>query len=199
MDTSTLQPDRYHRGDTGDFRQVDASGNDNAVLGWQGGLVYRNVAASAAQTSTTTEALFDTGQYSIPANTLVAGTVIEVFWQGIATATTNTDTLTVKLYIGGLSGTVLATGTATDVANNVVFTGQAKIIIRTAGASGTFVATSWHNKTPAASLTAAPVQEIVASTAINTQTAQVVGVGADWSTSDVNNSCRLDMFLVKIY
>jgi len=195
MPGATL-PDRYEFAATGDIRQTDGT-TDAPVYGWLGGVVSAQVAAGTAQTSTTTEALI--AQYSIPANTLVAGSVIEVDWQGIATATTNTDTLTIKLYLGGLGGTVIATGTATDIANNAAFFGRALIQVRTAGTSGTFVAYSSHSKVPAASLTASPVFELVASTAINTQAAQVIGVGADWSTADVNNSCRADIFVVKIY
>ena len=189
-------PDVYLRGDNGQMRQTDGT-NDKPVNGWLGGVTAATVAASSAHTSTTTEALI--GSFSIDANTLVAGSVIEVKWAGIATAATNTDTLTIKLYIGGLTGTVIATGTATDIAANANFHGSATIQIRTAGTAGTLVAQSVHSKVPAASLTASPVYELIASTAINTETAQVVGVGADWSTADVNNSCRLDMFIVKVY
>jgi hypothetical protein len=196
---STLQPDRYHRGDTGDFRQVDGSSNDNPVYGWTGGVVYRNLAASAAHTNTTTEALFD-AQYSIPANTLVAGSVVKIKFQGIATATNGTDTLVIKLYIGGLSGTALLTGTATDVANDAIFAGEFTLIVRTAGASGTFVGYGTHTEVPAASGTAVhDITEIKASTTIDTTAAQVVGVGADWSVANAGNSCRLDMLLVEIY
>lgn len=192
----TLSPDVYIRGDNGQIRQTDGT-TDAPVNGWLGGVVSAQVAASAAHTSTTTEALI--ASYSIPAETLVAGSVIEVAWQGIATATTNTDSLTVKLYLGGLAGTVIATGTATDVANNAAFFGRALIQVRTAGDSGTFVAFSEHSKVPAASLTASPVFELVASTALNTNAAQVIGIGADWSTTDSGNSCRADIFVVKIY
>ena len=196
-DTSTLSPDIYIRGDDGTLHQTDGT-TDATVKGWLGGVVYANTAASAAHTSTTTEAILDTS-YTIPANTLVAGSVIKVRYQGIATASTNTDTLTVKLYIGGTSGTALLTGTATDTAANNIFTGEATIVVRTAGTSGTFVAVGSHADVPAASGTASPVYEITASTAINTETTQVLGVGADWSTTDVNNSCRLDIFVVEIY
>lgn len=192
----TLSPDIYIRGDTGAMRQTDGT-TDAPVNGWLGGVVSNIVAASSAHTSTTTEALL--ASYSIPAATLVAGSTIEVEWAGIATGTTNTDTLTVKLYIGGLSGTVVATGTATDIANNACFFGRTLIQVRTAGDSGTFVAYSAHSKVPAASLTASPVFELIASTAINTNAAQVVGVGLDWSTADTTNSARVDIFAVKIY
>ena len=196
--TSTLQPDRYHRGDTGDFRQVDSDGTDNAVYGWQGGVVYRNVAAGTAHTNSTTETLL--GSFSIPADTLKAGSVIKVRYQGIATATDSTDTLTIKLYIGGLTGTALLTGTATDVANNNIFAGEAMIVIRTAGASGTLVAVGTHTEVPAASGTAVhDITEITASTTVDTTAAQVVGVGADWSVATAANSCRLDILVVEIY
>ena len=196
---TTTEVDIYSRGDTGALRQVDSSSNDNAILGWQGGVVYRNVAASAAHTDTTTEALFDT-QYSIPANTLKAGSVVKVRYQGIATSTNATDTLTIKLYIGGLSGTAILTGTATDVANNAIFAGEAVIVIRTAGATGTLVAVGTHTDVPAASGTAThAVTEITASTTVDTTAAQVVGVGADWSVQSASNSARLDIMVVEIY
>jgi hypothetical protein len=191
-----LSPDVYLRGDSGQMRQTDGT-TDAPVNGWLGGLVYANTAASTAHTNTTTEALFDT-QYSIPANTLVAGSVIKVRFQGIATATNSTDTLTINLYLGGLSGTAILSGTATDVANNNIFCGEATIVIRTVGASGTFVAFGSHAKIPAASNTASPVYQITASTTIDTTAAQVIGVGADWSVANAGNSCRLDIFHVEI-
>lgn len=194
----TLSPDVYLRGDTGALRQTDGT-TDKPVNGWLGGVVYSAVAASAAHSDTTTEALFDK-QYSIPANTLVAGSIIKVRYQGIATATNSTDTLTIKLYIGGLAGTAILTGTATDVANNAIFAGEALIQIRTAGASGTLVAVGTHTDVPAASGTATHgICEITASTAIDTTAAQVVGVGADWSVADAGNSARLDIMVVEIY
>lgn len=160
-------------------------------------LAYSNTAASTAHTNTTTEALFDT-QYSIPANSLQAGELIKVFYQGIATATNATDTLTIKLYLGGLTGTAILTGTATDVADNNIFAGWAEILIRTVGASGTFVACGAHTDAPAASGTAVmDITEITASTAIDTTAAQVIGVGADWSVANAGNSCRLDIMRVE--
>lgn len=193
---STIEQDFLQRGDSGALTQADGT-NTNSVLGWVGGVAYRNLAASTAHTNTTDEALFDT-QLSIPANTLKAGSVIKVRFQGIATATNSTDTLTIKLYIGGLAGTALLTGTATDVANNDIFCGEATIVMRTIGESGTFVAVGSHAKVPAASGTAVPVYQITASTSIDTTAAIVLGVGADWSVANSGNSCRLDIFVVEI-
>ena len=99
-------------------------------------VVYTNEAASTAISNSVTETLFST-QYSIPKNTLAAGQLIRIRYQGIATATNSTDTLAIKLYIGGLSGTVLLSHAATDVADNNVFSGEYELIVRTIGASGT--------------------------------------------------------------
>jgi hypothetical protein len=164
-----------------------------------GGLVYANTAASTAHTNSTDEALFST-QYSVPANTLKAGTVVKIKFQGIATATNSTDTLTIKLYLGGLAGTALLTGTATDVANNNIFAGEFTLIVRTTGASGTVVGYGTHTEVPAASGAAVhDITEILASTTVDTTAAQVIGVGADWSVASASNSARLDLLVVEIY
>lgn len=191
-----LSPDIYIRGDNGAMYQTDGA-TEAAVNGWLGGVVYSSVAASTAHTATTTEALFDK-QYSIPANTLKAGTVVKVRFQGIATSTT-AETITVTLYIGGLTGTAILTGTATDPANNDIFTGEAMIQIRTAGANGTLVAVASGNIVPAATRVAVPVYQITASTAVDTTAAQVIGVGCDWSGNSASNSSRLDIMVVEIY
>lgn len=193
---STTEVDLYTRGDTGALRQSDGT-NDNAVLGWQGGVVYRTVAASTALTASSTETAVDS--YTIPANTLKAGTVIKVRFQGIATATNSTDTLTVKLYIGGLAGTAVLTGTATDATNNDIVTGEATFVIRTVGASGTFVAVASGNIVPAATRVAVPVFQITASTTIDTTATQDIAVGYKWSSTSGSNSCRNDIFVVEIY
>jgi hypothetical protein len=164
-----------------------------------GRMVYTNTAASSAHTNTTDEAMFNR-RFTIPANTLQPGSLIKIRYQGIATATNSTDTLTIKLYLGGLGGTALLTGTATDVANSNIFAGEAEVIIRTIGASGTFVAVGTHTEVPAASGTAVhDITEITASTAIDTTADITIGVGADWSVADVGNSARLDFMRVEIW
>lgn len=164
-----------------------------------GRMVYTNTAASSAHSNSTDEALFST-QFSIPANTLQVGSLIKIRYQGIATATNSSDTLTIKLYMGGLAGTALLTGTATDVANSNIFAGEWEGIIRTIGASGTFVGVGTHTDVPAASGTATHgITEILASTAIDTTAAQVIGVGADWSAASSGDSARLDFLRVEIW
>jgi hypothetical protein len=43
------------------------------------------------------------------------------------------------------------------------------------------------------------VFQVTASTTIDTTAAQVVGVGADWSSSSGSNTARLDIMVVEIY
>jgi hypothetical protein len=168
-----------------------------------GGRAYSNTAASTAVTTTTTETLFD-AKYSIPANTLKAGTVIRVRYQGIATATNGTDTLAVKAYIGcadatpPTGGVTLISHAATDVANNDVFQGEYILVVRTAGAAGTMVGCGTYKSVPAAEGTATYKDDILASTAIDTTIAQLVAVSATWSTNNAGNSCRLDVMSVEI-
>lgn len=160
-------------------------------------VVFTNTAASTAVSNTTTETLFD--QFcTIPAKHLQPGQLIKIKYQGIATATNSTDTLAIKLYIGGLTGTVLISHAATDVANNDVFMGEYDLIIRTIGASGTMVGRGTYKSVPAAEGTMTIKDDILASTAIDTKTSKVIGVSATWSVANAGNSCRLDFLTVEI-
>lgn len=155
------------------------------------------VAASTAVTNTTSETAFDK-KITVPKNTLHAGSVVRIKFQGIATSTNSTDTLQIKLYIGGTGGTALLTGTATDVADNNIFAGQFDIIIRTNGSSGTFVGFGSHTKVPAASNTATLVVATIGSTTIDTTADQDVVVSATWGAQSASDSCRLDFLTVEI-
>lgn len=152
-------------------------------------------AASTAVSNTVTETLFD-NFLTIPAGSLGVGSLIRIRYQGIATATNSTDTLAVKLYIGGLTGTALISHAATDVANNDVFMGEYELIVRTIGTSGTMVGSGLYKSIPAAEGTMTVKDDILASTAIDTTVSQVIGVSATWSVANAGNSCRLDFLRV---
>lgn len=188
----------------GDYVLWDASASQLSLVGAGGGsrrvggLAYTNTAASTAISGTSSETLFST-TYSIPASSLQAGQMIRVRFQGIATATNSTDTLAIKLYIGGLTGTALISMAATDVANNDVFSGEYILIVRDVGATGHIVGYGTYKSVPAAEGTATYKDDILASTVIDTTAAQVVGVSATWSTTSAGNSARLDVLTVEIY
>lgn len=160
-------------------------------------LAYNMAAAGTALTNSTTETAL--GSYTIPANTLQAGSLIQIRYQGIATATNSTDTLAVKLYIGGLSGTALISHAATDVADNNVFSGEYELAIRTVGSSGTMVGCGTYKSVPAAEGTATYKDDILASTAIDTTADQAVSVSGTWSQQSASNSCRLDFLRVVVF
>lgn len=157
---------------------------------------YTSVAASSAVTTTASETSF--GQtLSIPANSLTAGDVLEIFTQGIATATNSADTLTIKVKIGS---TVLVSTAAVDVANNDVWVIDCRVAVRTAGASGTLVAAGIVALgTPAEATTVVEKAggSFVASTTVDTTAAQTIDVTATWSSNNAGNSCRQDMFIVR--
>ena len=178
---------------TGRLTTTDGVASGTAKV--MGGLAYSNTAASTAVASTSLETLFDTS-YTMPADTLKAGTVVKIRYQGIATTTVGSDTLGVKLYIGGLAGTALITAAAVDGVNSDTFSGEFQLVCRTAGATGTMVGTGVY-KTTAAEGTMTAKDDILASTTINTTASQVIGVGATWNTTNAN-SCRLDILTVEI-
>jgi hypothetical protein len=159
--------------------------------------LYASVAASTALTASSTETEFDQS-YTIPGNLLQVGSLLRIRYQGIATATNSTDTLTAKLYIGGKAGTALQASAATDVANNNIFAGEFYMAVRTIGATGTIVGWGSYVSALAASGTATMVVGILASTTLDTTAAQKIAVSGQWSTTSASNSARLDYMSVEI-
>lgn len=173
----------------GDLLMSDGAGGLIKATGVTDSL-YANTAASAAISNTVAETAFDKS-YTIPANTLAVGDIIRVRVQVIATSTNSTDTLTLKLKIGT---TVIIATAAVDVANNDIGYIEADLIIRTIGASGTFVATGNQGLGTPGTVTAKPFN--LASTAIDTTATQAITVTATWSVASASNSCRLDILTV---
>ncbi len=163
-----------------------------------GGLAYSNTAASTAITGTTaTEQLFDSS-YTIPANTLKAGSVVKVRVQGIATTTSSTDTIAYKLYIGGSGGTALVSVAATNATDADTFLMEDQIVCRTAGTTGTIVAVGTY-KVSSAEGTMTVKDDILGSTTLNTQQNNAIVVTGTWSVANACNSCRVDILTVEIY
>jgi hypothetical protein len=149
-------------------------------------------AAGSALTNSTAETVLASG--TILKNSLVAGQLVQCRFQGICTATQSSDTLTVRLRIGGVGGTVLLTLAATDVADNHVFQGDYELALRTIGAPGTMVGVGTAKAVPAAEGTMTIKDDILPSTAIDTTADQQVCVTGQWSVAAAVNSCRVDFF-----
>ena len=157
-----------------------------------GGCLYSSIAASTALTNSTTATAMDS--YTIAADVLRAGDVLEFFAQGIATATNSTDTLQVQVKIGS---SVLADTDALDVADNAVWVIWGHLTIRTDGPSGTLVAGGFVNI--GVNGTTTTKMDILASTAVDTTATQAVTVVGTWSVASASNSCRNDLFVLKLH
>lgn len=199
----TVAPDRYMFSSTGDIRQTDGT-TDAAVVGWQGGLAYGNAAASTAVSNTSSETAADT-ILSIPANTLVAGSLIQIRYSVTMPNTNGTDTTAVKLYIGtdttagAIVGTALISHTATDCTDGFCVGGEYELMIRTAGTSGTMVGVGSYKNVPAAEGTITLKDDILASTTINTQAIQKVFVTVTNNAANTANNTVVQFLRVVIY
>lgn len=86
--------------------------------------------------------------------------------------------------------------TALDATNNDIFIIHADIVIRTIGASGTFVAEGLTLQGVAGTTTARG--HFKASTIVDTTAAVAVDVTATWSVANSGNTCRLDILNVEL-
>lgn len=166
-----------------------------------------NAGPSTALSNFTSQRAFDT-YATIPANSLEVGSIIRIRFQGIQTAVNGSDTMQPILNIGSTlaastlavtGGTALLTTTATAGATSLVFHGEYELQVRTVGSSGTMVGTGIFKKVPAAEATYSAVDDILASTTIDTTIDQIVCVGLVYSAASSSNSTRLDFFRVIIH
>jgi hypothetical protein len=149
-------------------------------------VVYNAIAASAVISNTIAETAFDKS-YSIPANSLKAGESLHIRAWGACPSTNSTDTLNVKLRIGGTQ--IVATG-AVDVANNDIFLIDVVVTFRAVGSSGTLVAAG--SVALGASGTVTAKAAALSSTSLNTTQNQTIDVTATWSVANAGNQVRLD-------
>lgn len=177
---------------TGQLSTTDgvASGTARRV----GGGAHRSVAASTAITGATeTETNFDT-TYTMPADTLKAGTRVRIRAQGIHTATTGSEDHTILLKLGS---TTLASKAAINPADNDLFYFDFELVCRTAGASGTIVGCGVLGTGPSGTGTVNPL--LLASTTFDTTAAAIIAVAIDRQASATDgDSARLDILNVDI-
>jgi len=130
---------RFENVGVGDW--LVSSGDGGLVK--QGAATFVNtVADSTAITNTVSETTFSNGTFVIPKNSVNVGDVIRFSGQVAFPSTNSTDTATLKLYLGA---TQLFTTGALDVANGDVITFEGRIVIRTVGATGTYIAYGTYN------------------------------------------------------
>lgn len=158
-------------------------------------LAYVNTAASTTVGAISTETAFDKS-YTIPAGSLNAGSVVKVRYYGFGVAGSGSDTFAHKLYIGGTGGTAVVTSAAAQLATNATFTGEAEIVVRTAGDSGTAISVGTYKQSSAEG-TMTVKDDYVASFTLNTNTTQEIVVSGTWNTTNAT-SARLDVIRVEV-
>jgi hypothetical protein len=178
---------------------TDGIASGDAII--VGGRLYTQTSASTAITATASETTFDQAVYEVKANTLTAGKILRIKGQGIATATNASDTLTIKVKIGGTTtnttGDVLIQTAAVDVANNDIFAFAFDLIPRAApGATAACVGHGHY--TLGGGGAGAVYWTNLASTNLATNGALPVKVTATWSSNNAGNSCRMDVFSVEV-
>ena len=125
------------------------------------------------------------GTTTIPADTLMAGSVIKLHSSGVVIDNNSTDTLTPLFTLKhGSTTVVLLTGAALDVADSDIVNFESTIQFRTVGASGTFVAAS-RLFSDAAGGTQLFTHNV--STAVATNVAIELSANMDWSVANADN------------
>lgn len=163
-----------------------------------GGQANAQVAAGTSHENTTDEGTLSV--FTIPANTLVAGSTIRFYAAGIVEDNNSTDTLKTLIRLGtsttDRSNTEVFSSAAVDVADDDIYCWQGMIQIRTSGSSGTAVAMASFQD-PDASGTA-PKWNYKASFAVDTTSALRLAVTGDWSVANADNECNSEIFVVDI-
>ena len=148
-----------------------------------------NADVAAGSTTATSDAENECSEYTIPANSLVAGSTIRVRWVTVTSASASTDTLITRLRFGSnttaSSNTECAVNTAVDQANDDFSVGDMIIQIRTIGASGTAVAFGTISDSDALGSKLVSAQ-FEPSFAVNTTVANYVSITTLFSTTSAN-------------
>ena len=147
-------------------------------------------AAQATALTGSSEAVAAT--INIPANLLISGDQIQIDAAIGATAQNSTDTLRVRIRIGGLTGTVVADTGAVQCAANTAAIVSAKL---QAGAISATVGTMYGAGLGVATATANAILASV--TSLNNTAAIAVVVTYVWSSSSAGDTGNLEYFTVQ--
>jgi hypothetical protein len=171
------------------------SNGDGTFVLWPstGNKLYTNAAASTAVSNgVNTEQFYDVS-YTLPANTLKVGDVLNIKGYVVVSATASTDTITVKLYLGA---TAIVTTAAVDAANGDIVEFEVNVVVRTIGASGTIVA--WNTNANGVPATGTVKAGFIASTAIDTTATQLIRASSTWSATSATCTSALQALVVTL-
>lgn len=149
-----------------------------------GGLSDSNVTASSEAGNSSTSQSFHDQTVSIPANSLVAGDVIEFWATGYIADSNGTDTATMSVQF---AGTDVGLSDAIDVADNDLWNVQGRAIVVSIGATGevNVVGSGSGPDALAAATDAWPLMARL--TSVDTTAAIVIRTGVTFSASSADN------------
>ena len=155
-----------------------------------GELDYVNVAAGTVLTNSTVKTTLLS--YTIPANTLRAGSKIEIDFAGLIVAANGADEFLPELFIGASAVNMLAHAALNSTTNDI-FTGFAKVAVRST-TSAFPVGQSIHG--PPASATWLPMPHVAQ--VIDATAAVVVALKGTWNAANAGNQARGAILRVRV-
>ena len=150
----------------------------------------RMLASGSAYSNATAETVL--GSLTIPANRIKVGTRIRFRFLVNVTSGNSSNTLTLKVRLGGVAGTLIATGSAVDVTDGGADVGivEGEIIFTSVGATGALRACGSQALGPPASATFKPWMVTVAAALTGDTTADnALVITGTWSAASASNSC----------
>lgn len=177
----------------------NAGGGEADVTFSSGVLVYSNTSVPAGNTiaNSNSETAF-ASSYTIPANALVAGSIVRLKLYGVYGTTIVGPTIRGKVKLGA---TVVAdTGSVTSVAGvtNGGWWAEVFFVCQTAGSGGTVEAQGYAEFSTAATTGLSVNTPNTAAIAIDTTATQAITVTIQWGTADAANTITLREMTVEI-
>lgn len=181
-------------------RQTTTDGIASGTARVIGGRCTSQSATGTALTNSASETVL--GSYTIPANTLGAGSTLHVRALVAVTANNGATTLTVRLRLGPttLTGTALVSSAATDTAaNDICLIDYRLNSLAAAGASVSCRGSGFWQEPGAAggAFKTAVLGTAGAGSAFATNGALLCEVTGQWNAAD-SNSCQLEQLIVRI-
>lgn len=158
-------------------------------------MVYSNTAASTPITANSVETTFTTPSYTVPANSLIAGSVLRVKSWFIYTTSGLAPTINIKLKLGGT--TYLASGAVTavtGVTNGGAFA-DITLTVFTAGASGTVDAQAYGEFSTAVTTGLSVNVPNTGTQVLDTTVAQALTMTCTWGQA----SCSITMRSCEVF
>lgn len=167
------------------------------------GLINTSSAGSPLASSTTLTDVSPTPIYTLPAGTLVAGSVMRFTAFGVL-STTATPTILLGIYYGGVAGTALVTTGAITTGSgvtNVPWRIQCETFVRTAGTSATMMTQGYFDLgTSVSAVSHLPMPNTALATvgSLDTTAAKALTVGAQWSANSASNTLTCHGFIAEL-